>query len=192
MASAVEPPTPPPSYGSAILMFPPPYVKSEQSKPDSDQEQEPTGSQTEVRRFRPLSISTQVSMCGSEMQSPQPGGVFTLSTQLSLTNGVIEAFADTVSLRTQLFLSRQASRDESEDTPQNRVNDVFADTLQLRTRLFLSRQVSREDIPDGATESGEVRTIELHNCEIPLLLITNGNEVTSKENSDSESEPKEK
>lgn len=126
--SDMPPPTPPPSYGSAILMFPPPYV--DLSKSEQAQQETPISPALNPRRFRPLSISTQVSVTSATSECPTPQ--ISVSTQISLVNASSDPFSDTVSLRTQLFLSRQVSREDLQETDDDSI-DIDTNAIELHS-----------------------------------------------------------
>lgn len=135
----ITPPTPPPSYGSAILMFPPPYFTSD-TKTDPVTAAGATSTEGQQQR-RPLSISTQVSVSSVAPETVHLGGI-TFSTQVSVISTQSEIPPD-LALRARFYISRQASREDVTEDSEPKLEKMMS---EASARLFLlSRQMSKED-----------------------------------------------
>ncbi|XP_014275920.1 uncharacterized protein [Halyomorpha halys] len=150
----ITPPTPPPSYGSAILMFPPPYVGVD-SKTEQVLATETILAEGQQLR-RPLSISTQVSVSSAAPETSHLGGI-TFSTQVSVISTQSEIPPD-LALRARFYISRQASREDGTEDSVLKQEKMMG---EASARLFLlSRQMSREDpseeVENGIQNSGKV------------------------------------
>lgn len=148
----VPPQTPPPSYGSAILMFPPAYIDTLKTEDEAGQQGSPISPPEGRRRFRPLSISTQVSVTSAASECPTPIGTISFSTQISMVNGSSDPFSDTMSLRHQLFLSRQVSREDITDGDGEngeRMNAIELHSCEIPIIVVSSVQ---EESPDNPPE----------------------------------------
>ncbi|CAH1389543.1 unnamed protein product [Nezara viridula] len=143
----ITPPTPPPSYGSAILMFPPPYFTTD-TKTEPVLAAGPISTEGQQQR-RPLSISTQVSVSSVAPETVHLGGI-TFSTQVSVISTQSEIPSD-LALRARFYISRQASREDGTEDSDFKQEKLMG---EASARLFLlSRQMSRED-PGELQENG--------------------------------------
>lgn len=147
--SDIPPQTPPPSYGSAILLFPPPYIVSEAK---TEQEALAGSSEEVIQPRRPMSISTQVSVSSVMPEVFQLGGI-AFSTQVSVISGTSEMSP----MKARFYISRQVSREDAADnshTTENILSEVPA-------RLYLlARQSSREDAAEE-TESCKPEMVKI-------------------------------
>lgn len=144
----ITPPTPPPSYGSAILMFPPPYFTTD----TKTELMHAAGSTEGQQQRRPLSISTQVSVSSVAPETVHLGGI-TFSTQVSVISTQSEIPPD-LALRARFYISRQVSREDVTEDSDLKQEKMMG---EASARLFLlSRQMSRE-------ESGEEQENSMQN-----------------------------